>query len=188
MKKLWAISALTLAQTAYSAELEGFKTLKFGMSEQEISEQGFNCNPTADAKRRICSSYDFSKLDANNKNYARSGVTVFENAITNASVQFNQNNQAHYISLGVAVNNCHNVLATMRVTLGAPQSTRTVEPDLNKKQTVTIRGSEWRVEGGTISHSYMDLGIRSVGPSCDVTFRSSRYQDQPQTPKASKDF
>ena len=184
IKSVLVLTALSVASfSSTAADLEGFKTIRFGMNEADVVSQGFKCSDTTSGGR-ICTSYNF---DSNAQSYAKQNITIFEIQIASASVQFNKQGKVNYVSIGIGTDKCSIVFETMKTTLGIPVSRNITEPNLNKKQTMFIARSTWNFENATMSHVYADLGIRGVAPSCDIVFNSTKYKDQPLT-KSSKDF
>ena len=178
MNKFLACIALSLASTlAYSADIEGFKDVKFGMTATQLQDLGFVC----DSVKNSCVSHDFSSGNS----YAKNGVTIFDKKVKSIHVALNAKGEASTITVIVNVNDAIAVQDSMNATFGNPKKAGGSDADKNKGLNNSISTSYWTV--GNVELSTMTVFGGTLRTSA-VIFKNTTLAGVKDPVKPSKDF
>lgn len=174
MKKVILIGLSLLASTANAANnktLEGFKEIKFGMTESQLVEMGFSCKDSSSVDgEKSCHSFGYNN-------------TVFDEKILMASGTLDVNGKLKSISLMVPLDRCTNIKDTMENSLGKPDQSHYKPADYSKGISITISTNSWKMDNGSIQHIFFSMRRDA---SCSVSFDSANFAKP--IPKKSSDF
>lgn len=178
MKKIFACIALFLASTlVYSADIEGFKDIKFGMTAPQLQDLGFACDPV----KNSCVSYDFGSGNS----YVKNGVTIFDKKVKSIHVALNAKGEASTITVAVNVNDAIAIQESMNATFGNPKKAGGSDADKNKGLNNSVSTTYWTV--GNVELSTMTIFGGTLRTSA-VIFRNTALAGVKDPVKPSKDF